>query len=804
MNILFFFLSKAFCLAAFFVTVLLQILLGKLGRFLFFLVGVSSLSIAVTACNGGGSDSSEDGFPRDLSGVEQKEDGIDHNNKSIRSEVDTDGDGRTDSVDTDDDNNGKPQLERALLDKLRPSLNGDGRADSVDTDDDNDGKPQLERTRLDKLRPSLNGDRRADSVDTDDDNNGKPQLERTRLDKLRPSLNRDGRADSVDTDDDNDGKPQLKRPRLDSLGLDDDNDGVTNRRDIDDDGDGLIEIATAAELNAVRYALNGGGRRLSEGANLDTRGCSGDGGIRSCNGYELVADISLATYADVDGGKGWQPLGHDTDSSTPGCQGAAFEGTFEGNNFMISDLNINRLGEDCVGLFGHIAEGSEIRNLRLRVEIVRGDKYVGSLVGDGQSAWIRSSLVEASGVHGNDGVGGLVGRGDSAQIDSSSISVVKVSGNDDVGGLVGRGDSTRIHSSSVVAAEVSGTFSYVGGLVGDGPSVQIDSSAVGADKVKGTSGVGGLVGSGEGARIILSSVSASDVIGYNGVGGLVGHGPSVRIHFSRVVAEEVRGRGPVVGGLVGSGYSAQIHSSSVEVFKVNGGIDTLIEGAGDSFVGGLVGGGGGARVHSSSVVVGEVEGSGNNVGGLLGGGGGARIHSSSVVVSKVEGNGNNVGGLVGDFDSGQVAYSYVVSGSNTTMLVGSGSGTGVASYWDSETSGRNSGNYGDAKTSDELRMSTGYEGVYADWDDDTDIFDNGNNEPLAVWCDKDNSGDIEEAERQDDNRIWDFGESDEYPAIRCSAQLPPAEWRSWWSLDGDGKPQLDRTRFFDLSDKRDF
>ncbi len=567
---------------------------------------------------------------------------------------------------------------------------------------------------------------------------------------IRSGINTDGdgRADSVDEDDDNDGIgdsagdacPTGKTGWTSDSSTDNDGDGCRDEsEDIDDDGDGLIEIATAAELDAVRYALNGNGSKLLEDAALDTTGCGGVRGLRSCNGYELIADISLLNYANADGGKGWQPLGHDTDGSTVGCQGESFAGTFEGNGWTISDLSINRLGENCVGLFGRTAMASEIRNLTLRAERVIGGNFVGGLIGDGESARIHSSSVEAAEVRGSSSVGGLIGYGGSA----------------------------RIHFSSVVAVEVSGSSS-VGGLVGFGGSARIYSSSVGAGVVRGSRG--------------------------DNIGGLVGYGEGVWIDSSSVVAAEVRGSGTGdnVGGLVGNGGLAQIYSSSVVATEVSG----------RSSLGGLVGRGSGARVHSSSVVGGEVSGTGINVGGLVGSGGRARIVSSSIVVGEVSGlvGSSSVGGLVGNFGSsqsaGQVAYSYVVSGSNTAMLVGSGSGTGVASYWDSETSGINNGNYGQAKTSDELHMPIDYTGIYTAWNDDTDIFGDGEDVPLAVWCDKDNSGSIEADERTNDNRVWDFGTSNDYPAIRCTP-LAPTEWRSWWFLNGTGKPQLNQTRLVD-------
>ncbi len=472
--------------------------------------------------------------------------------------------------------------------------------------------------------------------------------------------------------------PRVPVRGLDCLaeaGQDCDGDSVMDGADIDDDGDGLIEIRTAAQLDAVRHALNGNGRKLSADAEFDDTGCGGASGITECSGYELVKDISLATYVNADGGKGWQPLGNDTDSVNAGCQGAVFNGTFEGNGWTISDLSINRPTEDCVGLFGYIAADSEVRNLTLRAEVVIGGNFVG--------------------------------------------------------GLVGGGEEVRIVSSSVVAGEVRG---------------------IGA------------------------------------VGGLVGDGVSVWIHSSSVIAGMVRGTDNNVGGLVGNGQSARIHSSSVVASKLSSGDKNQ--------VGGLIGEGPSAQVHSSSVVVGQLSGS-TNVAGLLGRDNfafPARIVSSSVVVGEVIGKGF-VGGLVGTF-SGQLAYSYVVSGSPTNMLAGLATGTvGAASYWDSDTSGVPPvENIGAPKTTSELRSPTGYTDIYANWTKDTDIFGDGMiDEPLAVWCDRDNSGDIGIGEKTPGNLIWDFGKSDEYPAIRCTP-LAPDEWRDWWFLNATGKPELDRDR----------
>ncbi len=598
----------------------------------------------------------------------------DHNNGGIRPGANHDGDGRADSVDPDDDNDGvnDNHPDECSTGEMGWTSNGDTDHDgdgcqdsSEDTDDDNDG---VRDDHPDKCSKGVTGwtsnagnDNDGDGCrDSDEDEDG-------------------GQGSDSDNDEVNDRFdlcPTSQNSNFVSTSANDkDGDGCEDGvEDIDDDGDGLIEIATATELNAVRYALDGSGYRSEAGGNLDQNGCGGTDDITECSGYELVDNISLADYADNDNGKGWQPLGHDTNSSTADCQGAVFNGTFEGNGWTISDLNINRSDEDCVGLFGQITEYSEVLNLTIRAEAVIGRNDVGGLVGKGGSAWIFSSSVVAGEVSGRARVGGLVGKGGSARIFSSSAVAGEVSGSTRVGGLMGSAPRARIFSSSVVAGEVSGTDDEVGGLVGYG--------------------VGDL------ARIVSSSVVVGEVSGRNTVGGLVGWGQFARIVSSSVVAAEVRG---------GSGLRA-------------------------------------------------------------------------------------VGGLVGAFASGQVAYSYVVSGSNTAMLVGIGSGSGAASYWDRNTSGRNNGNYGESKTSDDLQNPTDYTRIYDTWNDNPITFSDGMiDEPLAVWCDRDNSGSIEIEEQIPGNLIWDFGTSSQYPAIECTP-LDPDDWRSWWSLDGDGKPQLDRAR----------
>ena len=644
------------------------VLLSKLGQFLLFLAAAGFLSVILTACAGGGGGSgssssgsmnngSMDGDPGDngpgngamvlgvfdasltfapIRGgfqIGSQSDFGDFTSLNITATSGSESEERTINIDefADGSYDFTGLADRDWKFQIRGILS-DGSEQEVDivfvwqeNRDDHAGAGI--RSGVD-----TDGDRRADSVDDDDDNDGLNDVDEPAGCELDSDCDNDGVGDGIEA------RGCAKLPDCDS-------DNAEDGADIDDDGDGLIEIATAAHLNEVRYALDGSGRRSSDGGMLDQTGCGDGTDITSCSGYELVADISLAAYVNADNGKGWQPLGHDTGSAT-GCKGVAFDGIFKGNGWTVSDLNINRSTEDCVGLFGQVAANSEIRNLTLYAEAVTGRDRVGGLVGSSASARIVSSLVV---------VGNLSGRGS-------------------VGGLIGFGQTVRVYSSSVVVGEVSGTGDNVGGLVGNAQGI----------------------------------------------------GDFFQIFSSSVVADEVSGTGDHVGGLVG--FSQAI------------------------------------RVYSSSVVVGQM--SGANAVGVLGG-------------SLIAG--------------GRVAYFYVVSGSNA-VLVGDRSGTGVASYWDSDTSGVTSGTIGEAKTSDEIRMPTGYERIYDKWDNETDIFGDEKDEPLAVWCDRDNSGNIAMDERTTANLIWDFGTSSQYPAIRCTP-IAPDDWRSWWSLEGTpAKPQLNRTR----------
>ena len=322
--------------------------------------------------------------------------------------------------------------------------------------------------------------------------------------------------------------------------------------DYDDDDDGFIDVGTLAQLDAMRYDLDGDG--LVDGATWEPyytaypmgalgMGCPSDGG---CTGYELTAELDFDTDDDGDvdsdddywnGGDGWDPIG---EADTP------FIADFKGNRRTVSNLFIDRDTEDEVGLFGTV-NSSRISGVTLAGANVTGRHAVGSLRGNSIYGTVIDSHATGQ-VSGQDEVGGLVGRTWGTVWYSSAA--VNVSGNDAVGGLVGH-QTLNATVASYATGNVEG-MEAVGGLVGavsdvsqfieasyatgnvsgrgarltDSDSGFITCGFVGETTTSTGGGVGGLVGSSCGW--IEASYATGAVSGTTAVGGLVGSGRFAR------------------------------------------------------------------------------------------------------------------------------------------------------------------------------------------------------------------------------------------------------------------------------------
>ena len=406
--------------------------------------------------------------------------------------------------------------------------------------------------------------------------------------------------------------------------------------DYDADGDGLIEVATIAQLNAIRWDLDGDGvvdpsgdaTGYSEAFSnpMASMGCAATG----CVGYELNANLNLHSAGDVV--TGWEPIGGVS---------SAFTATFDGRapGFTVSNLTIDDNALEGAGLFGATGPGSVVRNVTLADVNIVGLAFTGA----------------------------LVGRNSGSIIDSSATGVV--SGLRSTGGLVGESVHLGVIVGSTAGVQVTGRLggTYIGGLVGLNAGPIIDSHATG--NVTGDERVGGLVGSNSGAggvnRISGSTAGGAVTATGNQVGGLVGlnNGPIIDSHAKGDVhgVQWVGGlvgsnSGAGVGKISGSTAAGDVTGTSYLVGGLAGWNNAPISGShatgdvrGAKWVGGLVGANNGAggvnRISGSTAAGGAVTGTGDNVGGLNGWNNGPI--SSSHASGNVSGD-SKVGGLVGE------------------------------------------------------------------------------------------------------------------------------------------------------------
>ncbi len=311
--------------------------------------------------------------------------------------------------------------------------------------------------------------------------------------------------------------------------------------DYDTDGDNLIEVSNLAQLNAIRYDLDGNGTvAAGDQANYDIafpNALASMGCAVTCTGYELEADLDFNTDTGSDSGgaavidaaddyhnlgSGWEPLG----DSGPN----PFRTTFEGNNHTISNLFINVAGnsDNYIGLFGQLGGGS-VRRVHLADAKVTGNNDVGALVGHITLGTVSHSSSSGT-VSGVGKVGGLVGAINSNRgtVEYSRSSAVVTATGISVGGLVG--SSSGLVRASYATGAVTGRGD-VGGLSGYSSTSFYAVYATGAVTATGVSNAsaGGLVGGSEGG--IYASYSTGAVTSASGqAGGLLnpsGSGASV-------------------------------------------------------------------------------------------------------------------------------------------------------------------------------------------------------------------------------------------------------------------------------------
>ena len=333
---------------------------------------------------------------------------------------------------------------------------------------------------------------------------------------------------------------------------------VTVGHDYDSDGDGLIGISSLAQLDAIRYDLDGDGYAGTGAAYpaafpspLDRLGCGVDG----CSGYELLADLDFDTDGDgaVDSGDdywndgdGWEPVGWDSRGFS-----RFFNTAFDGNEHTLS--NLFTAGRGYSGLFSAIGLGGVVNDLTLADVNVTGTEAAGALVGENRG--LLSGIQSSGQVSGELHVGGLIGL--NLRLVFLSRSSASVTGM----------RPPLVFPPGVFVIITSGPSEGTGGLVGYNTGFVVSSYATGP--VTSDSSAGGLVGFHQN-KLIAASYATGPVTG-DDVGGLVGtigtpfEEATIRASYATGTVS-----GTIVGGLVGRLYEEGIITASYATGRVDG------------------------------------------------------------------------------------------------------------------------------------------------------------------------------------------------------------------------------------------
>jgi len=242
-------------------------------------------------------------------------------------------------------------------------------------------------------------------------------------------------------------------------------------------------IYNVYDLNSIRYDLDGN--------------------------FRLMSDIDLS-------GTNWQPIGT---TANP------FIGTFDGNGFSISNLNISLLGQNNIGMFG-INSGS-ITNVIIENANVTGHDDTGVLAGQNLGVIMNATVQNSGEVIGNTRVGGLVGANRGFISDSSAVNISTVTARaTNAGGFAGLNSGTITNSSTTGVGDLVAENGHAGGFVGSNGSntIRLSYSTNNARSLRRpstTSDAGGFVGV-MSIGLIEQSYATGNVYGASAVGGFVG------------------------------------------------------------------------------------------------------------------------------------------------------------------------------------------------------------------------------------------------------------------------------------------
>lgn len=309
----------------------------------------------------------------------------------------------------------------------------------------------------------------------------------------------------------------------------------TERLKTDDDkmaADKINVRTTDAGQVVLGYDAYDADKKTYEGANngTDALAIVNEETFTKADGYMWVEDIeqlqavntnpsgqyALRNSIDATATKDWNDQSETTDPTdvkegfaSIGNDGNPFTGKFDGLDYNIFNLNINRTGESNVGLFGVVGNGAVIRNVTLVGGSITGGSNVGALAGQVSGGAQISNIMNSASVTGSStNVGGIIGSAGKSDfknlVNTGTVAGTAEGAENNAGGLIGSLTGGTLSGTSYNLGGVTGKGSNVGGLVGKASDATLggeDDFIYNRLNVSGEYNVGGIVGSMENTTV---------------------------------------------------------------------------------------------------------------------------------------------------------------------------------------------------------------------------------------------------------------------------------------------------------------
>lgn len=333
--------------------------------------------------------------------------------------------------------------------------------------------------------------------------------------------------------------------------------------------------------------------------------------------YALRNSIDATATSSWNNNDGFKQIGTEINK--------AFTGKFDGLDYNIFGLTINRSGEDNVGLFG-VVNGATINNVTLVGGSITGGRSVGAIVGSARDSVISNST-NSTAVNGNYNIGGIVGDAQNSTltnlINTGTIGAATGDGNR-IGGLVGNLQESSLGGNSYNLGAVTSVGHDVGGLVGHAYDATIgDGTNLVYNRldVTGAYNVGGIVGNMEGSTVQNAENSGNVTASGYDKGKYIFHTDYNVAGYSDNGIKTVDVNVANVGGIAGKADDTVDKVSEIKNVTNSGNVSSNKQDNNDYYdagnVGGIVGSAVDTNISNATNKENEVRGA-HNVGGVAG------------------------------------------------------------------------------------------------------------------------------------------------------------------------------------------